>query len=372
MSIEDDSAAATPKKKKSVRKARKSKKAKKTGRAKQARSPDANTGGTAKFPRHTVEKALRIPKAIIEQNAGRECSENDAATYAGVGLGGPFRLEISSAIKYGFLSRPQTGFVEVTDRGRQAIRPQKPGDDIEALRQAVLDAPEISEVYKHYRGEDLPDGSFFEHALVDKFGIPAEKVAEFVQVFMSSLRSAQLLEQRGDKHRILDVTLTPDRDTETSLKKTSAAKLVAGDSCFVVMPFGAPIGGYYQNIYEPAIQKAGLRAVRADADIFGTGKIIDQIWTGINSAKVLIAELTTRNPNVFYELGLAHALDKPVVLISSNREDVPFDLKHIRVIYYDVSDPFWGQKLIDKVAENIVSALNNPEEAVFKRALESA
>jgi hypothetical protein len=48
---------------------------------------------------------------------------------------------------------------------------------------------------------------------------------------------------------------------------------------------------------------------------------------------------------------------------------VPFDLKHIRVIYYNVSDPFWGQKLIEKVAENILSALSNPEEAVFKRAL---
>jgi hypothetical protein len=68
---------------------------------------------------------------------------------------------------------------------------------------------------------------------------------------------------------------------------------------------------------------------------------------------------------------LAHALDKPVVLVSSNEEDVPFDLKHIRVIYYDVNDPFWGQKLIDKVAENIVSAVKNPEEAVFKRALEA-
>jgi hypothetical protein len=194
MSIEDDSAAVIPKKKKSVRKAGKAKKAKKGARAKQSKSPDAGMGGTAKFPRHTVEKALRIPKAIIEQNAGRECSEADAATYAGVGIGGPLRLEISSAIKYGFLSRPRTGFVEVTDRARQAIRPQKPADEIDALRQAVLDAPELSEVYKHYRGEDLPDGSFFEHALVDKFKIPAEKVAEFVQVFMNSLRSAQLLE----------------------------------------------------------------------------------------------------------------------------------------------------------------------------------
>ena len=137
------------------------------------------------------------------------------------------------------------------------------------------------------------------------------------------------------------------------------------------MPFAGPIGGYFHYVYEPAIKKAGLNAVRADADIFGTGKIIDQIWTGINAAKVLVAELTTKNPNVFYELGLAHALNKPVVLVSSNEEDVPFDLRHIRVIYYDVSDPFWGQKLIEKVAENIVSALKNPEEAVFKRALES-
>ena len=99
-------------------------------------------------------------------------------------------------------------------------------------------------------------------------------------------------------------------------------------------------------------KRPGSRPVRADADIFGTGKIIDQIWRGINSAKVLVAELTQRNPNVFYELGLAHALDKPVVLIwsRSNEQDVPFDLQHIRVIYYDVTDPFWGAKLIEKVA----------------------
>ena len=45
---------------------------------------------------------------------------------------------------------------------------------------------------------------------------------------------------------------------------------------------------------------------------------------------------------------------------------MPFDLKHIRVIYYDVTDPFWGTKLLDKVAENILSAIQNPEEAVFK------
>jgi hypothetical protein len=87
---------------------------------------------------------------------------------------------------------------------------------------------------------------------------------------------------------------------------------------------------------------------------------------GIRAATVLIAEMTTKNPNVFYELGLAHALQKPVVLVSSNEAEIPFDLHHTRVIYYDVNDPFWGKKLMDKVAENILSAIQNPAEAIFK------
>lgn len=145
--------------------------------------------------------------------------------------------------------------------------------------------------------------------------------------------------------------------------------LKVGDTCFVMQPFAPPHGDYYEKIFKPAIEKTELQAVRADAEIFGTGKIIDQVWRGINAAKVLVAELTTRNPNVFYELGIAHALNKPVVLVSSNEPDVPFDLHHIRVIYYDVTDPFWGAKLIEKVAENILSNLTNPEEAIFKTTL---
>ena len=206
---------------------------------------------------------------------------------------------------------------------------------------------------------------------MDNYGVPADKVAEFKQVFLDSLDQAKLLEKHGDKIRILDVTeearTTEDR-SERIKKLGKAAKVEAGDACFVMQPFVAPLGDYYEKVYRPAIEKAGLKPVRADAEIFGTGKIMDQVWRGIRSAKVLVAELTTRNPNVFYELGLAHALEKPVVLVASKETeaDVPFDLQHIRVIYYDVKDPFWGPKLIEKVAENVLSALNNPEEAIFK------
>jgi hypothetical protein len=209
--------------------------------------------------------------------------------------------------------------------------------------------------------------------LVDTFHIPQVKVFEFKSLFIETLQKAQLLEEHNGKFRVLDVSQDEAyrHDPSDNLKKLGKSVSVsANDSCFVVMPFALPLGNHYLLVYEPAIKKAGLRPVRADDDIFTTGKIMDQVWQGINAAKVLVAELTSRNANVLYELGLAHALKKPVVLISSNEDDVPFDVRHIRVIYYDVNDPFWGDKLIAKVAENILSAIKNPDEATFRTANE--
>ncbi|GAP66182.1 hypothetical protein MBSD_n1485 [Mizugakiibacter sediminis] len=335
------------------------------------RKGKAPTPERASYPRHSLDRVLRIPRAIIDQNAGRDCSEQDAAGFVGIGYGGPFRLEISSAIKFGLLDRPTTGRIAVTELARRAIRPQSPGDDTKALQEAVLKAPQVAEVYEHYRGENLPDRNFFENALEDKFGIPRDKIPDFISVFEQSLEVAKLVQRVDDRARIIDVTESvPGSDEQQRLRRISKdVKVASGDSCFVMMPFVEPIGAYYEKIYAPAIRKAGLEPVRADTEIFGTGKIIDQIWSGINAARVLVAELTTRNPNVFYELGLAHALQKPVVLVAGTEDDVPFDLRHIRVIYYDMRDPFWGQKLLDKVSENILSALKNPEEAILPRGL---
>lgn len=331
---------------------------------------EGRPSGVAAYPRHSVRKALRVPKAILEQNAGKACTDREATKFAGLAYHGPSRVEISSSLKYGFLERPIGGKVAVTDLAKKILRPQNPNDELDGLRHAVLNAPTIADVYKHYRGENIPDEQFFRNALVDTFSLPEDKVDEFKTVFLEDLSEAQLIDDVGGKKRVLDVARDAEMGAapDDTLKKISkGVKIEHGDTCFVMMPFADPVGGYYKAIYEPAIARAGLRAVRADDEIFATGKIIDQIWSGITAAKVLVAELTGRNPNVFYELGLAHAVNKPVVLISSNQDDVPFDLQHIRVIYYDMRDPFWGEKLAAKVAENIVSALKNPGEALLKR-----
>ncbi len=345
-------------------------------RRKRTRQPGVGSGGArgwaarVAFPKDALAKCLRIAQGILDQNAGNECSDREGAGYAKVGWAGPVNVEISSSIKYGLLERPTPGKIKPTNLARQIIRPQQPKDRLDGLRQAVQQAPVIGDLYKRYRGENLPDREFLVNTAVDSFGVPKDKVEQFIEVFLQTLKDAELLEDvGGEKIRVLDATLPAQggsRVGEEQIKKLSKGVTVQPtDTCFVVMPFAQPLGAYYTTVYQPAIEKAKLKPMRADAEIFGTGKIIDQIWAGINSARVLVAELTGRNPNVLYELGMAHALRKPVVLVSSNEDDVPFDVRHVRVIYYDMRDPFWGTKLIDKVAENILSALTNPDEAIL-------
>jgi hypothetical protein len=168
--------ATKPTKKKSRRK--------KSRRKRSGSEKGAPVTKTLAFPKHSILTCLRIPKGVLEQNAGKECKDRDAARYAGVGYTGDVGVEISSAIKYGLMERPAPGMVKPTETTRRIVRPQKPNDEIEALREAVLKAPVISDVYKHYRGENLPDRSFLVNTARDSFHVPADRVEEFVDVFI--------------------------------------------------------------------------------------------------------------------------------------------------------------------------------------------
>jgi len=79
-----------------------------------------------------------------------------------------------------------------------------------------------------------------------------------------------------------------------------------------------------------------MRCLRAD-EIYSEKPIIGDIWDLIQRAEIIVADLTSKNPNVLYELGLCHVLWKRVVLLAQRIEDVPFDLRHFRVILYEHS-----------------------------------
>lgn len=105
-------------------------------------------------------------------------------------------------------------------------------------------------------------------------------------------------------------------------------------SCFLVMPFGQPQSDRVHQVLRQACQAVGLRPLRGD-DLFTPTDILDDIWRGITAAHCVIADITGRNPNVMYELGIAHTLAKPVLIVSARAEDIPIDLATRRVIVYD-------------------------------------
>jgi Nucleoside 2-deoxyribosyltransferase len=102
---------------------------------------------------------------------------------------------------------------------------------------------------------------------------------------------------------------------------------------FILMPFSGEFDDVYKLGIRPACEDVGAYAERVDEQLF-VGSITQRIYNQISKADVIVADMTGRNPNVFYEVGYAHALGKPVVLLSRNTEDIPFDLKDYPHIIY--------------------------------------
>jgi hypothetical protein len=136
------------------------------------------------------------------------------------------------------------------------------------------------------------------------------------------------------------------------------------DICFIMMPFGEWFDYYYETIYFPAIEAADLIPKRAD-DLYRPSAIVHDIWALTQQARVILADLSEKNPNVFYELGLAHAIAKPVILVTESIDDVPFDLRSLRVLAYNKNEPDWGERLKEKIEGSIREVLNSPLESVL-------
>ncbi|HEY9285915.1 MAG TPA: nucleoside 2-deoxyribosyltransferase [Pyrinomonadaceae bacterium] len=102
---------------------------------------------------------------------------------------------------------------------------------------------------------------------------------------------------------------------------------------FVLMPFRADLRDVYLYGIKAAADEVGAYAERVDEQRYAEG-ILDRIYNQINKADVIVADMTGQNPNVFYEVGYAHALGKIVLLVTQNTDDIPFDLKHRHHIVY--------------------------------------
>jgi hypothetical protein len=125
-----------------------------------------------------------------------------------------------------------------------------------------------------------------------------------------------------------------------------------------IPPFLDELKPVYEDHVKAVATRINVTVSRAD-DFFAASSIISDVWNAINRAKVLIADCTGRNPNVFYELGIAHTLGKPVILIAQSKDDIPFDVQHIRAILYDFT-PREMQKFESTLKRTLVRELTLP------------
>lgn len=320
------------------------------------------------FPTNTLEQAIRVPKAIEEQNAGNPMKADMLCRALGFRLSNDWRFLalLKSANQYGLVDGSgATAVVSLNQLGEDVVAPGSALQRQTALLNAFRKVEDFKKVEDFYKGKRLPEDEFFENTLVREFSISRERVKTFIEVFTQNLdflkafKAADLdIQEPNTSHH--NTILSPSKSI-LSEEHTKGREFL--DTCFVMMPFGQWFDTYYKELFIPAIKEAGMEPLRAD-ELFSTGTVIEQIWEQIKKAKILLADLTDKNANVFYELGLAHAACKPVVFTSANLEDVPFDLRHLRVIIYDTHDPFWGEKLKANLSAYLKNAKNDPNKSI--------
>lgn len=130
------------------------------------------------------------------------------------------------------------------------------------------------------------------------------------------------LEQAGERRTAFPIFGTPISKTQNWA------------DVFVIMPFRDELQPVFSEHIKQVTNELTLSCKRGD-DFFSANNIMQEVWSSIVHAKICIADCSGRNPNVFYEIGMAHTIGRKTILIAQSMDDVPFDIRHLRIIIYE-------------------------------------
>jgi len=125
-------------------------------------------------------------------------------------------------------------------------------------------------------------------------------------------------------------------------------------SAFVIMQFTTPYNELYHDVIKPVCERISVNSIRAD-ETYTSGLILTDIVRQIAESKFIIADISPKNTNVYYELGYAHALGKPTILIAEKETELPFDVSTFRTLFYENS--IRGKKQIEQGLEKHIKAI---------------
>ena len=315
------------------------------------------------FPASTFEEPLEFAAAVYRIGSGQPVKRLTLFDQLGKSPeSGASRQLIINAGRYGLTKGGvQADNIELTPEGQKAVDEQINARERARTRVAlaITGIEPFQKLYEKFSGNKLPAHAVLIDAAKD-VAIDAEHAAEAVDTFVVNLRFVGLLRTLSGAERIIPVDMllgdlpaspavNPSIMLSSSLARP-ATNLITSENaqfestCFYIAPIGDEGSEarkhsdlFLGSIVEPALEPFQLKVIRAD-DIDKPGIITRQIIDYIMRSRLVIADLSFHNPNVFYELALRHAIKLPIVQIIRVSDRVPFDVNQMRTIQIDTTD----------------------------------
>ncbi|MFE9919824.1 hypothetical protein ACFYPG_32175 [Micromonospora sp. NPDC005553] len=322
------------------------------------------TRRTPLFPAATFEDALDLAKAIYEYGAGKPVRRLTLFDSLGKSPdSGPTRQLVTNSAKYHLTTGGYSAeHLSLTEDGLLAVADDvTPSTKARARFKLAIEQIEVfNTLFQTYNGNRLPAQA----VLMDKardLGVPDDDLTKCIETFTVNMKFTGVLRSISGAERVLSIDTVLDdflpRTNNASLLQTipalpnprNEAKPGSntedfGKTCFYITPIGTEESEHRRHsdlfmgsLIEPALSEFGLQLVRAD-QIGNAGMITRQIIEYIVRSKLVIADLSFHNPNVFYELALRHAVRKPIVQISRAADPLPFDVGQVRTVVIDTTD----------------------------------
>jgi hypothetical protein len=327
---------------------------------------------------------------------------------------GSSRMLIVISNKYGLTKGSYVAeFLELTPNGLECVSDeQSPVIALKAKFELAVSGIEVyNYLYTKFVGNKLPSISVIKDLIVDEYKtkeLDSESATEVVETFIVNIKYLGLLQTISGAERVISLEHALEKISKTSSDVSIASSNSSSQNfqvvdlvqvnnddrsittfedfnniCFYITPIGDENSEFrkhsdlfLETIITPAIQQFNMKVVRAD-QIDKPGTITNQIIEYIIKAKLVIADLSFHNPNVFYELALRHACRLPTVQIIRKADRIPFDVSQSRTITIDTTDIY---SLVPKIeihkaeiasqvrqALNNVDAIDNPLTNVFPK-----
>ncbi|WP_433942640.1 hypothetical protein [Brevundimonas diminuta] len=338
------------------------------------------------FPASTFEEPLEFARAIFRIGSGQPVKRLTLFDQLGKSPeSGGSRQLIVNAGKYG-LTRGgvQADNIELTPEGQKAVDEQVTRREQARVwtELAISRIEPFQKLYDKFVGNKLPAHAVLIDAAKDA-GIEPEHAAEAVDTFVVNLRFAGLLKTLSGAERIISLDMLLSELPAASSPSSSSSPSVPSGSiitsehaqfestCFYIAPIGDEGSEprkhsdlFLGSIVEPALETFGLQVIRADS-IDKQGIITRQIIDYIMRSRLVIADLSFHNPNVFYELALRHAIKLPIVQLIRSTDKLPFDVNQMRTISIDTADIYSLVPRIDSYRAEVANQVRRALEADY-------